>query len=100
MNHYVRSVAQILVITAYMLLLSMTSHVAAQVIKRGESARKSQKRVSMVRFDSGDSALKIPLDIDNNIIRMRVSVNGSKPLNSSLIRARPPLVSVLSVRRN
>ncbi len=34
----------------------------------------------MVRFDSGDSALKIPLDIDNNIIRMRVSVNGSKPL--------------------
>lgn len=32
------------------------------------------------RFVSGDSALKIPLDIDNNIIRIEVSVNHSKPL--------------------
>ncbi|HUQ31918.1 MAG TPA: pepsin/retropepsin-like aspartic protease family protein [Pyrinomonadaceae bacterium] len=32
------------------------------------------------RFTSGDSALGIPLEIDNNIILMRVSVNNSKPL--------------------
>jgi Aspartyl protease len=33
-----------------------------------------------VRFTSGNSALKIPLEIDNNLILLRVSVNGSKPL--------------------
>ena len=32
------------------------------------------------RFTSGDSALAIPLENDNNILFMRVSVNGSRPL--------------------
>lgn len=34
----------------------------------------------MARFDSGEGASNIPLDIDNNIIRMQVGVNNSKPL--------------------
>jgi hypothetical protein len=33
-----------------------------------------------VRFASGRSTLKIPLEIDNNIILMQVRVNRSKPL--------------------
>jgi len=32
------------------------------------------------RFDSGNSALRIPLELDNNLILLRVNVNGSKPL--------------------
>ncbi|HEU0045987.1 MAG TPA: aspartyl protease family protein, partial [Nitrososphaera sp.] len=28
----------------------------------------------------GNSALRIPLEIDNNLILLRVNVNGSKPL--------------------
>lgn len=39
-----------------------------------------QSQNTSTRFTVGKSALKIPLDIDNNIIRMQVSVNGSKPL--------------------
>jgi hypothetical protein len=42
--------------------------------------RKSQQTTQEVRFEFGNSALKIPLEIDNNIVLMRVSVNGSKPL--------------------
>ncbi|HVG30175.1 MAG TPA: pepsin/retropepsin-like aspartic protease family protein [Pyrinomonadaceae bacterium] len=52
----------------------------AQQPRKGTDARKSQQAVPTLRFDSGDSALKIPLDIDNSIIRMQVSVNHSKPL--------------------
>jgi hypothetical protein len=33
-----------------------------------------------VRFDVGNSALKIPLEIDNNLILLPVNVNGSQPL--------------------
>jgi hypothetical protein len=33
-----------------------------------------------VRFTSGNSALKIPLEIDNNLLLLRVSVNDSKPM--------------------
>ncbi|MDX6613656.1 MAG: hypothetical protein QOD75_2842 [Blastocatellia bacterium] len=40
----------------------------------------SQESAPKVRFTSRHGALHIPLDIDNNIILMRVSVNGSKPL--------------------
>jgi len=78
-KQYVRSVAQIWVLIAYVLLLSMT-HVTAQVPKRTESAQKPQSAAPTVRFDSGNSALKIPLEIDNNIIFLRVRVNNSKPL--------------------
>lgn len=36
---------------------------------------------SDIRFDSGDSALKIPFELYNNHIYLQVSVNGSKPLS-------------------
>src|SRR6476619_573981 len=39
-----------------------------------------QANAQRVRFASGDKALKIPLEIDNNIILMQVRVNGSRPL--------------------
>lgn len=48
----------------------------AQSRNSGPVNRKPPK----VRFDSADRSLNIPLEIDNNIILMRVSVNGSKPL--------------------
>src|SRR5712691_1169074 len=80
MKQHVRSVAQILVLIVYVFLLSVTLHVTAQVPKRGKSAQKPQGAAPTVRFTSGNSALKIPLEIDNNIILMRVSVNNSKQL--------------------
>jgi hypothetical protein len=39
-----------------------------------------QANAQKVRLASGNSALKIPLEIDNNIILMQVRVNGSRPL--------------------
>jgi hypothetical protein len=63
-----------------LLVLSAPWQTNAQPTRKGTSVRKSQQVVPTVRFDSGDSALKIPLDIDNNIIRMQVRVNNSKPL--------------------
>jgi predicted aspartyl protease len=52
----------------------------ARQTSKGASARKPRPAVPTVRFDSDDSALKIPLDIDNNIIRMQVRINHSTPL--------------------
>jgi hypothetical protein len=63
-----------------LLVLSEPSQTNAQQPGKGTSARKSQQDVLTFRFDSGDSSLRIPLDIDNNIIRMQVRVNNSKPL--------------------
>jgi Aspartyl protease len=62
------------------LVLSAPFQTNAQQPRKGTSAEKPQQAVPTVRFDSGDSALKIPLDIDNNIIRIQVNVNHSKPL--------------------
>jgi hypothetical protein len=59
--------------------LSAPFQTNAQQPRKG-TAPKAQGAGSTVRFDSGHSALGIPLDIDNNIIRMEVSVNHSKPL--------------------
>lgn len=63
-----------------LLVLTEPSHTNAQQTRKGTSAPKSQPAAPTVRFDSGDSALEIPLDIDNSIIRMEVRVNNSKPL--------------------
>ncbi len=64
----------------WVLAVSLPLTITAQQPRKGTSARKPQKSAPTVRFDSGDSALQIPLDIDNNIIRMQVRVNDSKPL--------------------
>lgn len=61
-------------------VLSEPLRTNAQQPRKGVSAPKSQEAVPTVRFDLGDSTLKIPLDIDNSIIRMQVRVNNSKPL--------------------
>ena len=52
----------------------------AQQAPAAAPAQSGQTVASRARFTSGDNALKIPLEIDNNIILMRVSVNGSRPL--------------------
>src|SRR5207244_1056724 len=52
----------------------------AQQTTRRPPGQKSQPPVTKTRFDLGNSALRIPLEIDNNIILLRVNVNGSKPL--------------------
>ncbi len=39
-----------------------------------------QANAQKVRFASGNSALRIPLEINNNLILMQVRVNGSRPL--------------------
>jgi predicted aspartyl protease len=64
-----------------LLVISEPLQMNAQQSRKGASpARKSQQAVPTVRFDSGSSVLRIPLDVDNSIIRMQVRVNNSKPL--------------------
>jgi hypothetical protein len=52
---------------------------SAQESKQSSATRQRQVG-SNARFASGNSALNIPLEIDNNIILMQVGVNNSKPL--------------------
>lgn len=80
MKHYFKSTACLLTLIACIVLSLLPLNVTAQQPKRNASVRKSQQPAPKVRFASGSRALKIPLEIDNNIILMRVSVNGSKPL--------------------
>src|SRR5688500_6018955 len=59
--------------------LTFPSSLSAQESKQSSSTRQRQVG-SNARFTSGNSALNIPLEIDNNIILMQVGVNNSKPL--------------------
>src|SRR5438309_7518892 len=52
----------------------------AQQTTRRPPVQKSLSPLAKARFDLGNSALRIPLEIDNNLILLRVNVNGSKPL--------------------
>ena len=52
----------------------------AQQSAQRPPGQKSQPSATKARFDSSKSALRIPLEIDNNLILLRVNVNGSKPL--------------------
>ena len=65
-----------LILGASVLALSAFWQVDAQTRKQG--TRKTA--APAVRFTSGNSALKIPLEIDNNLLLLRVSVNDSKPM--------------------
>lgn len=83
MGHYIIPSMRIVFISVWVLMLLTLSEplqTNAQQPRKGTSARKPQQAVPTVRFDSGNSALKIPLDIDNSIIRLEVRVNHSKPL--------------------
>ena len=59
--------------------LSFPPSLTAQESKQNPATRQRQVG-SNARFTSGNSALNIPLEIDNNIILMQVGVNNSKPL--------------------
>ena len=83
MRHYIIPTMRMVFFSVWVLVLLVLLeplHTNAQQLRKGASGRKAQKRVPTVRFSSGKSALNIPLEIDNNIILMRVSVNNSKPL--------------------
>ncbi|MGZ8869619.1 MAG: retropepsin-like aspartic protease [Pyrinomonadaceae bacterium] len=59
--------------------VALPLQLAAQESKQSSATRQRQVG-SNARFASGNSALNIPLEIDNNIILMQVGVNNSKPL--------------------
>src|SRR5256714_7550834 len=69
----------------------------AQQTPRRPPGQKSQPPVTKARFDLGNSALRIPLEIDNNLILLRVNVNGSKPLK--FIFDTGASISVISSKR-
>jgi hypothetical protein len=74
--HFILTMAQIIWVLAVLLPFNLM----AQKPKKSTAASKSQNPVPTIRFDLGSNALKIPLEINNNIILLRVSVNNSKPL--------------------
>ncbi len=86
------------------LILSMTLFTVAQGQGRGMSARKSQNPVLSFQFASGQSALKIPFELSNNLILVQAQLNDSQPLwfifdtgaNSSIVDAQ--LVKKLKLR--
>lgn len=77
MNRHQRT--QNVVLFVWVLALSAFG-INAQTQPAGEQAPTPQNVGAKVRFTSGNSALKIPVEIDNNIILMQVRINGSKPL--------------------
>ena len=64
---------------ALLLAVAFPLQLSAQEPKQSSATRQRQVG-SNARFASGNSALNIPLEIDNNIILMQVGVNNSKPL--------------------
>jgi hypothetical protein len=64
---------------ALLLAVAFPLLLTAQESKQSSATRQRQVG-SNARFTSGNSALNIPLEIDNNIILMQVSVNGARPL--------------------
>jgi len=60
---------------------SLVSRIFARATNNQKTpGQKPQPPVTKARFDLGNSALRIPVEIDNNLILLRVNVNGSKPL--------------------
>jgi hypothetical protein len=64
---------------AFLFALAFPSLLSAQEPNQTSLTRKREV-AAHARFTSGNSALNIPLEIDNNIILMQVGVNGSRPL--------------------
>jgi hypothetical protein len=82
-----------------LLVLSGPFQTNAQQSKKVTSAETPAQAIQTVRFDSGKSALKIPLDIDNNIIRIQVSVNRSNPHSSRVfLESVNPVVGIERLR--
>jgi hypothetical protein len=70
----------IVTFTAGLLIFVFAPAATAQRPRRVASLSEPHLVATNARFASGNSALNIPLEIDNNIILMQVGVNGSKPL--------------------
>ena len=71
---------RVTILAVWLLALSAFGQAYAQQSTAGKPEQNPETNTPKVRFASGNSALKIPLEIDNNIILMQVRVNGSKPL--------------------
>ena len=71
---------RMMLVGVWVLILLMPFEINPQQPKRSTSVRETKKPTPNVRFASGNSALKIPFELDGNIILLRVRVNNSKPL--------------------
>jgi predicted aspartyl protease len=80
MRHYFSSAKCRLAPLFWVLALSFHLEINGQQPKHNAPGRKSPQAARVVRFDRGNRALRIPIEIDNNIILLRVSVNNSEPL--------------------
>jgi predicted aspartyl protease len=72
-------ITRIAILAFWLIALSAFRHDHAQTLPV-EARAKNGQAAATVRFASGKSALKIPIEIDNHLILMRVRVNGSRPL--------------------
>ena len=70
---------QVAILALWLIALSLFG-ANAQTSAAEAPAQNRQTAATKARFASSKRALKIPLEIDNNIILMQVRVNGSRPL--------------------
>ena len=68
------------VLALWLIALSILGQANAQSPAAKAPAQNRQTAATKARFASGNRALKIPLEIDNNLILIQVRVNGSRPL--------------------
>lgn len=80
MRHYCRLCRFTLALVVWGFALAFPLNPTALESTSASTTRKQPKDAPKARFTSGHSALNIPLEIDNNIILIKVSVNGSRPL--------------------
>jgi len=101
LRHYIIPEGRTFFFTVSMLALFIFSTLIetnAQARKGNSSDRKERRQSAPTgRFDSGDRATRIPLEIDNKIILMRVRVNNSQPLK--FIFDTGASISMLSTKR-
>jgi hypothetical protein len=67
-------------LSVLILLLSLSTQVDAQHARRNKVTRNSSPRPPKIRFISGNSSLKIPFELSNNLILVQARVNDSAPL--------------------
>lgn len=104
MGHCPSLIVRVLLLSIWVPLFSTPMHTAAQYPRRSASVRNPKKSGSSFRFSSGQSALKIPFELSNNLILLQAQVNDSQPLwfifdtgaNASIIDAQ--LVKKLKLR--
>src|SRR5258708_8680950 len=71
---------RLLSLSVLIFLLSLSTQVDAQHARRNKVTRNSSVRPPKVRFISGDSSLKIPFELSNDLILLQARVNDSAPL--------------------